>query len=66
MVMDVIGLSEGMYGGSCSVSNVETMETAADAVLSHLMGDQAGTVRLHTCKLIGLLAKISKLELNWL
>eukprot|EP00731_Ephydatia_muelleri_P023575 Em0015g1158a len=38
----------------------------ADAVLSHLMSDQTGTVRLHTCKLIGLLAKISILELNWL
>ena len=48
------------------MSSVETMETTADAVLSHLMSDQTGTVRLHTCKLIGLLAKISILELNWL
>lgn len=40
--------------------------TEGDAVLCHLMSDQANAVRIHTCKLIGLLAKINILKLDWL
>ena len=66
VVMDVIGRTEGMSAlVLCAVC--ETMETTtADAQLSYLLNSQDAAVRLHTYKLIGLLAKVNTSELNWL